>query len=279
MNKLDQALENCLNQMQLEGASLEDCLRDYPELTDELRLLLIAARKLDGLANLIPSAEFKVRVRGTLFAHMAAKPRAQGSLRQPTIVMRYAASVAVLALAFLTTGTALAQRALPGDVLYQWKLDSESVWRGFQADTVSADILLGQRRVDELKAIQGLPELEEIAFRTYAILLARLGEELVGSPEKVNGASQALDWQKAELKAFFEETDSIIPDLDQLFDVIPDADSNAPEIPQDEGVVPGVAIPPVIPVIPPIKKEGDPTDVGEDESTILEDISDLIGLP
>jgi hypothetical protein len=277
MSRLDQALEICLTRLQLEGASLEDCLRAYPELADQLRPLLVAAQKLDSLSSFIPTAEFKSRMRGTLLEQISKKPRTRHAIRT-TVVMRYAASFAVLALAFLTTGTALAQRALPGDVLYHWKLESESVWRSLQTDTVGADILLGERRLDELKAIQGIPELEEIGFRTYGILLERLGNGLIAAPERVAGATQALDWQKAELKEFFGATDSIIPDLDALFDVIPDVDSNAPETPQDEGAIPDAAIPPVIPAIPPVKKEEDPADGGA-ESTIWDAISDLIGLP
>jgi hypothetical protein len=279
MNKLDQALETSLTRMQLEGASIEDCLKNYPELVSELKPLLIAAQNMGRLKFLQPSAQFKAKLRGTLNVQMAAHPRKR--VLQPAKVMRFAVSLAVLALAFLTTGTALAQRALPGDVLYPWKLESESVWRSFQTDTVNADIVLGRRRIDELKAIQGMPQLEEIAFRTYATLLARLGAGLVASPEKVAGATQALNWQKAELKEFFEDTESVIPDLDQLFDVIPDVDSSTPEDPQDEdeGAVPDVAIPPVIPAIPPVKKDDEPEDSEESESTILEDISDLLGLP
>jgi hypothetical protein len=277
MTKLDKALEICLTRMQHEGASLEDCLKAYPDLASELKPLLIAAQNMGTLKNLQPSAKFKAKLRGTLSVEMAAHPRKR--VMQPAIVMRYAASFAVLALAFLTTGTALAQRALPGDVLYPWKLESESVWRRFQTDSVNADLILGQRRIDELKAIQGMPELEEIAFRTYAILLARLGEGLAASPEKVAGASQALDSQKAELKEFFDTTESVIPNLDELFDVIPDVDGALPETPADEEAAPDVSIPPVVPAIPPVKKEDEPEDVGEDENSFLEDISDLFGLP
>lgn len=269
MNKLGQALEICITRLQLEGASLEDCLRDYPELSSELKPLLVAAQKMGSLRDLQPSAQYKTRLRGTLFAQMAAKPR-PGFWRQP-VTLRYAASLAVLILAFVTTGTALAQRALPGDALYRWKLDSEDIWRSLQQDQVGADLTLTQRRLDELMAIHGIPELEEAAIDTYAILLLRLGEGLAANPAKVAGAQEVLNWQKEELKQFYEGTQSNIPDLDALFDVIPDVDSHQPEeqTPVDGDSNPDIAIPPVIPALPPLKKEDAPAEPGEDESTIL----------
>ncbi len=63
---IQQALDQCLEDMRSEGASVEDCLRRYPEFADELRPLLKTARRLQGTNDVRPNRAYKSRLRQQL---------------------------------------------------------------------------------------------------------------------------------------------------------------------------------------------------------------------
>ena len=55
------ALDECLRLLQEEGLSLEECLELYPDLSDELVMLLTTAMALKASYNVTPSPEFQER--------------------------------------------------------------------------------------------------------------------------------------------------------------------------------------------------------------------------
>jgi DNA-directed RNA polymerase specialized sigma24 family protein len=81
---------------------------------------------------------------------------------------------AVLILAFLVTGTAKAQSALPGDLLYGWKRTSEQALSSVSFDPVGTDIMLANRRLNEWIAVRNDPARSAIASNDYYDALARL---------------------------------------------------------------------------------------------------------
>jgi hypothetical protein len=164
---LDSVLEECLDRL-AEGETLQACLAYYPECAAELKPLLVAATQLKNHAQLRPSPLFKARARQQLYAHMDTHPR-----RRPFLVtrvsplFRLALGLAAVLLAFATTGVALAQFSLPGDMLYAWKLGSESAWRAVSPDPVGVDLDLGNRRIDEALAVSRNATAQGIALNGY----------------------------------------------------------------------------------------------------------------
>ena len=55
------ALDECLRLLQEESLSLEECLELYPDLADELVMLLTTAMALKASYNITPSLEFQER--------------------------------------------------------------------------------------------------------------------------------------------------------------------------------------------------------------------------
>jgi DNA-directed RNA polymerase specialized sigma24 family protein len=80
---------------------------------------------------------------------------------------RMSLAYAVLIVALLITGTAKAQAALPGEPLYGWKRTSEQVWLSVSPDPVGTDIVLADRRFNELLAVEHDPKRSQSALHDY----------------------------------------------------------------------------------------------------------------
>jgi hypothetical protein len=172
----DSILEDCLQHL-AQGETLQVCLAYYPEHAAELEPLLAAAARLKkNGAQVRPSPAFKARTREKLRAHMDAHPHERGMLLprlSPT--MRLAFSMAALLLVLgATTGMALAQFALPGELLYPWKLGSEAAWRTVSPDPVGVDLDLGNRRIDEALAVSDNADAQGIALHGYENVVTSL---------------------------------------------------------------------------------------------------------
>ncbi len=251
----EHALGDCLTRMRLEGATPEECLAQYPQFRLEMAPLLIAAQDLGALDSLEPTAEFRSRTREKLLAHMRANPRRRDNW-YGSLSFRYAASLALIFVALASTGTALAQSALPGDTLYGWKLASERIWYSLHGNPVDADIYLSGRRVVEIQAIQGRANLETIGVGAYTAVLQQLSSDLAMDPEKAIGVSEILQHQKDQLKEIFENSGADLPGLDELFGIVVLPTPNEhPQPPADNGQNPDSLLPSIVTVVPLIKKE------------------------
>ncbi len=171
MTDFDRILDDCLIQISSGASTLDECLARHPKHAAQLKPLLQTASRLERGQEVRPSPAFKARARARLTLHMQAHPR-----RKPVFmpVLRLAFSAAALMFAFLTTGTALAQGALPGDMLYGWKLTSEQVWRVAASDPVDADLALLDRRAAELVAVANDPARVAEGLVAYQETLTRL---------------------------------------------------------------------------------------------------------
>ncbi len=81
---------------------------------------------------------------------------------------------AVLIAAFLVSGTARAQAALPGDPLYSWKRTSEQVWLSVSPDPVGTEMELADRRLNEWMAVENDPVRAAPALIAYESALRSL---------------------------------------------------------------------------------------------------------
>ncbi len=175
MNDFEIVLDECLGQIASGASSVDECLARHPEHAVQLKPLLQTAARFDAARDVKPSLVFKARARTQLTNYMQAHPRRQSRTASP--LWRVAISLAVLAAAFLVTGTAFAQGALPGQPLYAWKLSSENVWRAIAPNPVAVDLALANRRVAEMTAVEGNAAGESQAQKGYLEVLARLKSE------------------------------------------------------------------------------------------------------
>ena len=253
---IQHALEDSLTRMRLEGASPEECLAQYPEFRDELAPMLQAALGLGTLEALEPRPEFRRQARTRLLGHMRANPR-----RQPTVntsqAFRYAAGLAMLFVVLASTGTALAQKSLPGDSLYGLKLASEQIWYNLNDNPIDADLFLTTRRISEIEAIKGRSNLEEIGVNAYSVLLHQLALDLAQDPDKATKVGELLQIQKEQLKAIYEKSEANLPPMDELFSVVNLPVQYDPGPPEGRGPSQDSQLPVVPPVVSPKKEKED----------------------
>ena len=173
---LETILDVCANEIAEGRASLDDCLRRYPEHAAQLRPLLSAATLLSRARAVVPDPAYKARARAQLTIHMQQHPQRR---RVSPIFWRFSIALATVMLLFLASGTAFAQGARPGDALYNWKLTSEYVWRMTSADPLGVDLALADRRMSELVwAVRSGDELrQERAVERYEKVLIKLYQQ------------------------------------------------------------------------------------------------------
>ena len=174
MNDFEQVLDDSLQQIASGEATANECLARHPEYSAQLKPLLQTAGRLER-GRVVPAEAYKARARGQLMEHIQAHPRR--NKRKPSPFWGVAISLAALAVAFLLTGTAFAQGALPGQPLYEWKLSTEQIWRAGSPDRVGVDLELADRRASELTSVSANAADEAKALSGYQEVLTRLNSE------------------------------------------------------------------------------------------------------
>jgi hypothetical protein len=188
MTDLSIALDKCLERLS-SGESVEAVLADQPEFAGELRLLLSAAVSIDREVP-PPSDIWRAQARSRLLATARGRTRPR-RLWRPSVRRRVTVGLATVVFSVLSLGTAAAQTALPGQVLYRWKIASEETWRAVQADPLEVDLVLLDRRTNEWIRVRGL-ETEVIARVQFQRLITRLaGYDDPGQRERIRAAFSA----------------------------------------------------------------------------------------
>jgi hypothetical protein len=175
MNDFDQVLDDSIKRIAGATATADECLADHPEHSAQLKPLLETANRIERGRELYPSDAYKHRARGQLMEHL--RINSNQKTRKPPLIWTAAISLAVVVIAFFVTGTALAQSALPGQMLYNWKLSSEQIWRVSSPDRIGVDLELANRRTVELTAVNSSPTDKSEALAGYQEVLNRLNSE------------------------------------------------------------------------------------------------------
>ena len=196
MTDFEIALDACLAGLQDGALTVEACVARYPEHAARLGPLLRAAEAARRQAVDLPSPVFKGRLRAQLLERGSGRAAPVFSRR---LLLRPAAALTALSLMLITTGTAFAQAALPGNVLYSWKLASERAWRRVAIDSVSVDLAIARRRADEWIAVATDTALGAKTFVEYREVLERV---LAADSDENHARIQAeLEDQKSRLAA------------------------------------------------------------------------------
>ena len=176
MNDFEAIFEECVDQIVSGESSLEECLARYPQYEAQLEPLLYTIVQLQDEAQAVrPSPFFRSRLRSELNRAIENSPRRKGGLS--LFFWRMALNVAMLMFALVMTNTLFAQRALPGEQLYNWKLASETFWRTVTTDPLGTDLKLSERRIDEYVAVSSDEARRREVLLGYNKLLVRFKEE------------------------------------------------------------------------------------------------------
>jgi len=229
MTEFEKVLQECLHNLEQGASSVDDCLRRHPNHASQLEPVLLTSMYLQRGGEARVSDAFKMRVRTKLIQQMNAHPR-RPAQRGFTLV-RLATGLAVGLLALLATGTVYAQSALPGSLFYAWKLASEHALRAVSPDPVRTDLMLAERRMDELIAVREDPTLSAQALGAYLEAAERLRAEADAENEV----------------RILAVLDSQMEELNQSGIVLPGTDPEIPP-PSEAPTLPPAAIPTATPL-------------------------------
>lgn len=242
MSDLDQILDQCLTDIASGASTLDDCLTRHPEHAAQLGPLLAAATRLRADGEVHPSAAFKARARAKLTLHMQSHPRRKP--RTSFAFRRLAAGFAAVLLALLVTGTVYAQGALPGDSLYSWKLVSERAWRIVSSDVVGTDLLIANRRINEMNVTVNNPAHWSRALEGYKEVRTRLESEL---------DSQTLESILPPIDSFYYPEQATPIPAESATPFIEDPEIVATSVPPDKQPTKKPKIVPTINIPPPFR--------------------------
>jgi hypothetical protein len=207
-NDLETILDACLNQIEGGKSSVDECLVRYPDYAAQLRPLLLAATKLARGREVIPNPSYRMRARSQLNVYMQQNPQRK---RVSPVLWRFSIAFVTVMMLFLASGTAFAQQALPGDALYTWKLTSEHLWRYTADDQLGYDIVLSERRVNELLVVSGDELRRASAIRNYEKLLVKFR-----NAEDADDRARILPVLRAQHTALIE-AGVAVPELEIYF--------------------------------------------------------------
>jgi len=207
-NDLETILDTCLYQIEEGEASIEECLALYPEHAAQLLPLLQAATKLRRTRDVVPDPGYRMRARSQLNIYMQQNPQRK---RVSPVLWRFSIAFVTVMMLFLASGTAFAQKALPGDTLYNWKLTSEQLWRLTSSDDLGVDIALSQRRMNELLVVSGDETRRAWAIQNYEKLLVKFR-----NAESEHDRARILPVLRAQQEALLE-AGVMIPELESYF--------------------------------------------------------------
>ena len=228
MSEFETVLQECLYDLEQGSSKVEDCLQRYPHYAPQLEPILLTSIYLGRGREAQLSPAFKARVRTRLIQQVYARPRKPA--RSYFTFMRLAASLAVVMLAILVAGTAYAQRALPGEAFYAWKIASETAWRTVAPDPVGTDLAIAERRLNELIAVKPDPVLYAQTLEAYLRVTERLRAQV--DPTNEERIQAVLDAQVEELREHEILPPESIPGVD----------------PQEEGT-PAIPVPTPLPIL------------------------------
>lgn len=173
MNEFDVILDECVDLIASGETSLEECLRRYPEYAAQLEPILYTTVRLKEAREITPPPFLRVRIRTELNQRIKdSRPKHRVSV----FFLRMTFGVAVFLITLTMANTVFAQNALPGEVLYDWKLASENLWRAVAVDPLEADLKLSDRRINEYKVVTDEERRAQILLG-YNKLLVRFQDE------------------------------------------------------------------------------------------------------
>jgi hypothetical protein len=181
--KFEDILENCIEKMNREKLTLEECVKDFPQFEDQLREMLPLVVSLKSLEQVAPSQEFsrhagqrlvgKLPERSVTFLsfirHMFTN---KGVTLQRRLNMVQILITLVMAISLLVGGSYTVQAAGPGDLLYDLDRTLENVRLNLTSNPekqIALRIQFATERLEEAEKMLGKGKIAEavMAFEAY----------------------------------------------------------------------------------------------------------------
>jgi hypothetical protein len=235
LNKFEDVLAECIDDIKAGKASIEDCLGRYPAVRGQLEPLLRVALEIRKPPDVKPSPSFKMKARVRLMDEIHGRQaetrwpwrRYRSQMKPVAYIKRFGISMAgvilaiVLAVLGLGAGTAYASQAsLPGDTLYPIKLATEQAGMMLMGDDVARAeraLSLANKRVREMEALaeKGRPQDLDLAAEKYGYAMNMTLAEV----EQADGRGLATENITALVA---EATARHLLVLDDVWDMVPD---------------------------------------------------------
>jgi len=187
LEKFEDILVQCIEDIKAGRSSIEDCLDRYPSMRGQLEPLLRIALAIPGPLDVKPSPAFKLKARVWLMDQIHGRQAArrwpwlrhEGQITPVPYIKRFSTSMAgvilvvVLAVSALGAGTAYASQAsLPGDTLYPLKLATEQAGMILSLDGAARAeraLSFANKRMREMEALaqKGRSQDLELAVEQY----------------------------------------------------------------------------------------------------------------
>ena len=233
MQRFEDILAGCIDDLKEGRASIEDCLDRYPSLRERLEPLLRLALQIGEPAHISPSPDFKLKARVRLMEETHERQgvtkwprlRYRGARTQMVLRRRFGMVGIIVAIVLTVTaaggGTAYASQAsLPGDTLYSVKLATEHLRMGLPGDEIAKAeraLTFAERRVAEMEALAAQDRTEDLALgiERYDEAIDRVTARI----EQANDRGLATGNVTARVA---EATSKHLSVLDEIYEMVPD---------------------------------------------------------
>jgi hypothetical protein len=155
-NDTAQILASCLDAIEQQEWSPEECLAHHPEQRLALSELLPVAQVLRSAPAVIPSLDFRMDARQQLLARLPARRERRAAWASIRVMAAQVGLVLLMVVALATSVVTASARALPNEVLYPVKRTIEQVRLALAADSArGADLRLmfAAERLDEVERL------------------------------------------------------------------------------------------------------------------------------
>jgi len=215
----DNVLDECLERLLVKGETVDQCLRSFPEHTDELKPLLETALSIKKASAIQPRSEFRDKARYQFYSALQGMKPKKG---HPVFGWQPLwATVAAIVLILLLAGggtVAAAGGSMPDELLYPVKLATEQTQLVLTPSTLGKTELyvkLADRRVLEIirMAGEGKPEQIERTAQRLDAYLTKIAD--LSSTQGVTGSIAMAPAVEEELTAKEAPTPEPVPAVER----------------------------------------------------------------
>lgn len=200
--------DECLERIVVDGETLEQCLKRYPEQAAELKPLLETVLAVKEASAVEPRPEFKARAR---YRFRSALQEKAAPKRRPFFgwVPRWATALAIVLVVLMAGGgtVAAASNSMPDSILYPVKLATENVQLALTTSELGRVRLcagFADRRVAEIiymadrgdaRRVEEITERLDDRLETLVVLVSELEEDDVNGAEAMLSVTDGGDME------------------------------------------------------------------------------------
>ena len=168
-NDTARILANCLDAIEQQESSLEECLAQHPDQCLTLSELLPVAQTLRSAPAVMPSLDFRMDARQRLLARLPARRSRHVTWASKRLISLQVGLILLMVVTLATSVVTASAQALPNDVLYPVKRTIEHLRLAFAADTVRSGDLRLVFAAERLKEVERLINMGRGADAAIAI--------------------------------------------------------------------------------------------------------------